>query len=127
MNVNQFRAVGVGAAFLIMFLSGFWLNRTGKPYGTLVFTIHKLIGVGIAIWLFVTVRQIHQTMPLNTFEIAAILVAALFFIATVITGSLLSLPLSRPMPDIVSRLNKVLPYFTLLSAAVTIYLLQNHR
>lgn len=125
MNNSQLRVVGAGVAFLIMFLSGFWLNRTGKPYGTLVFTIHKLIGVGIAIWLFVTVRQIHQTIPLNTFEIVAVLVAAVFFIATVTTGSLLSIPLSRPMPDIVSRLNKVLPYFTLLSTAITIYLLQN--
>jgi len=46
MNTNQLRVVSVGAGFLIMFLSGFWLSRTGKPYGTFIFTIHKLIGNG---------------------------------------------------------------------------------
>jgi hypothetical protein len=127
MNTNQLRVVSVGAGFLIMFLSGFWLSRTGKPYGTFIFTIHKLIGVGMGILLFVTVRQIHQTASLRPIEIIAVIVTVLFFIATVTTGSLLSIPISKPMPDIVSMLNKVLPYFTVLFTAVTLYLLLNRK
>ena len=122
MNTNQLRVVSAGAGFLIMFLSGFWLNRTGKPYGTFIFTIHKLIGVGMGILLFVTIRQIHQAIPLSPMEIAAVVVTALFFLAIVTTGSLLSIPISKPMPDIVLKLNKILPYFTVLSTAVTLYL-----
>jgi hypothetical protein len=106
-----------------MFLSGFWLNRTGKPYGTFIFTIHKLIGIGMGILLFVTVRQAYQTTPLGSMEIAAVVVTVLFFLAIVTTGSLLSIPISKPMPDIVPKLNKILPYFTVLSTAVTLYLL----
>ena len=123
MNTNQLRVVSVGAGFLIMFLSGFWLNRTGKPYGTFIFTIHKLIGVGMGVLLFVTVRQILQTTPLGSIEIAAVVFTVLFFLAIVTTGSLLSIPISKPMPNIVSKLNKILPYFTVLSTAVTLYLL----
>jgi hypothetical protein len=123
MNTNQLRVAGVGAGFLIMFLSGFWLSRTGKPYGTFIFPIHKLIGVGMGILLFVMVRQIHQTTSLSSIEIAAVVVTVLSFLAIVTTGSLLSIPISKPMPDIVSKLNKILPYFTVLSTTVTLYLL----
>ena len=126
MNTNLLKVSSVGAAFLIMFLSGFWLNRTGKPYATLIFTIHKVIGLGLGVLLFIMVRQAHQATSLNSVEATAVAIAVLFFIATVITGSLLSLP-NKSMPAIVSMLNKILPYFTMLSAAVTLYLLLNRK
>ena len=127
MNTNQLRVVGMGAAFIIMFLSGFWLNRTGKPYGTLIFAIHKLIGVGIGVLLFVMIKQIHQTASLASVEVIAVTVTVLFFLATVTTGSLLSVPISKPMPDIVSTLNKIFPYFTVLSTGIMLYLLLNRK
>jgi len=125
MTTDQLRVVSAGAAFLIMFLSGFRLNRTGKPYGTLIFTIHKLIGLGLGVLLFIMVKQAYQTSSLSPVEITAIAVAVLFFVATVTTGSLLSVPVSKPMPDIVSTLNKIFPYFTVLSTAAVLYLLLN--
>jgi hypothetical protein len=118
MNTNQLKIVSLAAAFLIMFLSGFWLNRTGKPYGTLIFTIHKLVGVGIGIFLFIIIRQIYQQT-----SFIAVVIVAVFFIATVVTGSLLSIPVSKPMPEIVHTLNKIFPYFTVLSTAITLYVL----
>ena len=127
MNTNQLRVVGMGAAFIIMFLSGFWLNRTGKPYGTLIFAIHKLIGVGIGVLLFVMIKQIHQTASLTSTEVIAVTITVLFFLATVTTGSLLSVPISKPMPDIVSTLNKIFPYFTVLSTGIMLYLLLNRK
>jgi len=127
MNTNQARVISLGVGFLIMILSGFWLSRTGKPYGMLVFAIHKLIGVGQGILLFATVRQMHQTASLSPDEIAAVAATGLFFVAAVTTGSLLSIPVSKPMPDFVSTLNKILPYVTVLSAAVTLYLLLRRR
>jgi hypothetical protein len=68
-----------------------------------------------------------NTASLRPIEIIAVIVTVLFFIATVTTGSLLSIPISKPMPDIVSMLNKVLPYFTVLFTAVTLYLLLNRK
>lgn len=127
MNYDLLKIIGLGIAFLAMFLSGFWLNRTGKPYGALIFAVHKLIGVGIGIFLFITVRQIHQTIPLSPKEIALIAITVLAFIATVTTGSLLSVPVSKPMPVIVSTLNKIFPYFTVLATVITLYFLLNRR
>ena len=127
MSTNQVRAVSVGAGFLILILSGFWLGRTGKPYGALIFAIHKLIGVGIGILLFITVRQMHQTAPLSPVGTAAVAVTGLFFVGSVTTGSLLSIPVAKPMPDAVSMLNRILPYVTVISTAVTLYLLLDRR
>ena len=126
MNTNQLRLASVGAGLLIMFLSGFWLNRTGKPYGTLIFTIHKLIGVGIGVLLFIMIKQAYQTASFGPIELVAVAVTVLFFIATVTTGSLLSIPVAKPMPPIVSTLNKIFPYFTVLSTAWALYVLFNH-
>jgi len=127
MNANLLRVVSMGVGFVIMFLSGFWLNRTGKPYGTLIFTVHKLIGLGMGILLFIIVREIYQTVSFRPMETIAVIVTVLFFIATVTTGSLLSIPLSKPMPAIVSILNKVFPYCTALFTAVTLYLLLSRK
>jgi len=127
MNANQLRFAGIGAGLIIMFISGFWLNRTGKPYGNLIFTIHKAIGLGMGILLFIMVKQANQLSSFSPFEIAAIVLTVLFFIATVTTGSLLSIPVSKPMPEIVSILNKIFPYFTLLSTLGTLYLLLDRK
>jgi len=127
MSTNQLRIAGIGAGFVIMFLSGFWLNRTGKPYGTLIFTIHKVIGLGMGFLLFIMVKQSNQITPFSSPEMIAVVVTVLFFIATVTTGSLLSIPVSKPMPDIVSTLNKIFPYITVLSIGVTLYLLLTRK
>jgi len=117
----------MGAAFIIMFLSGFWLNRTGKPYGTLIFAVHKFFGVGIGVLLFIMVKQMHQAEPLKMVEWIVVAVMILFFIATVTTGSLLSVPISKPMPGIVTTLNKTFPYLTVLSTIVALFVLLNRK
>lgn len=127
MNTNQLRLVRVAAGLLIMFLSGFWLNRPGKPYGTFIFSIHKLIGVGIGVLLFIMIKQAYQTVSFRPIELVAVAVTVLFFIATVTSGSLLSIPVGKPMPPIVSTLNRIFPYFTVLSTAWVLYILFNHK
>jgi len=127
MNTNQLRIIGIGAGFLIMFLSGFWLNRTGKPYGTLIFTIHKAIGLGMGILLFIMVKQANQLTSFSSIEITAVAVTVLIFLATVTTGSLLSIPVSKPMPEIVSTLNKIFPYITVIFTGMTLYLLLTRK
>jgi hypothetical protein len=121
MSTVRFRVVIVGLSFLFIFLSGFWLSRTGKPYNGLIFTIHKLVGLAMGVFLIMTIKQVHQVAPLGPVEITAIVVTALFFAATVTMGSLLSI--GKPMPTVISMMNKLFPYPTVLSTVVTLYLL----
>ena len=121
MNIMGSQLVTTGAFFLFIFLSGFWLNHWGRPYGMALVTLHKLIGLGAGIFLGLTVYRVHQAAPLNAAQIAAIAVTVLLFVVNVATGSLLST--NKPMPEAVSLVNKWLPYLTVVSTGGLIYLL----
>jgi hypothetical protein len=125
MSTNQLRVVSAGLFFLFIFLSGFWLSRTGKPYSGIILTIHKLIGLAAGVFLVMTVYRIHRVAPLSPVEITAIVVTVLFFAGTVTAGGLLSI--DKPMPAAISMMHKLFPYLTVLSTAVTLYLLLSHK
>ena len=115
------RVVVTGALLAVLLLSGFWTTRAGKPYSTLPFTIHKLSGLAAGILLAIIVYKAHQTAPLNPVEIAVVAVTVMFFAGTVVAGGLLSV--NEQASTIVLKLHQVLPVLSLLSTAVTLYLL----
>ena len=102
--------ISAGLFFLFIFLSGFRLNRTRMPHSTLVLTVHKFVGLGLAVFLGLTVYRVNQANPLTPIQVTIIIVTVLLFVINVITGSLLST--NKPMPSAVSTLNKLLPYLT---------------
>ena len=92
----------------------------GKPYGMLLVTVHKLIGLALGVYLGWMVYQTHKVIPLNATKIIAVVVTMLFFAVNVATGSLLST--NKPMLEAVSIINKFFPYLTVVSTGVMIYL-----
>jgi hypothetical protein len=60
------RVIVAGVFFLLIFLSGIWLSRTGRPLNVGISTIHKLISLAAGIFLLVTIYQRNQVIPLNT-------------------------------------------------------------
>ncbi len=125
MNIFQLRFVNTGIFFILIFASGYWLHHFGRPYGAILFNVHKLIGFGLFVFLFVRIFQLHQTTPLNTLEWAACLIAALSFLATIVFGGLVSI--AKPMSSFVSLAHKLLPYLTVLSTAAGLYLLLGRK
>lgn len=109
----------------MIFASGYWLHHSGKPYGAILFTVHKLIGFGLFVLLVVRVFQLDRTAPLSAIEWIAFAVAALSFIATIVFGGLVSI--DRSWPAFVPLLHKLLPYLTVLSTAGSLYLLFRQR
>ena len=120
MNLIGSKLISVGAFFLFIFLSGLWMSHTGRQHGMLPVTVHKLIGLALGVYLGWTVYQTHKVIPLSSTQIIAVAVTALFFAVNVATGSLLST--NKPMPEVVSLMNKWLPYLTVASTGVMIYL-----
>jgi hypothetical protein len=113
--------ISAGLFFFFIFLSGFWLSRTGKPYSTLIFTIHKLVGLALGIFLILTVYRVHQLGTFTPVQIAVIVVTVLLFITTVAAGGMLSV--DKPMPLVVSWMHKLLPYVAVLSTGGCLLLL----
>ena len=121
MSIDQTRIVGTGLFYLFIFISGFWLSRSGKPYNGIVLTIHKLISLAAVVFLAITIHRINQVAQLSAIELTAGVVTGLFFLGTIITGGLLSV--DKPMPVVVLRMHQITPFLTVLSTAATLYLL----
>ena len=125
MSTTQVRVVGAGVAFLAIFLSGIWVSLTGKPYSTLSFTVHKLVGLALGVLLGVIVYQTNQSASLGAVQIAAIVVTVLLFVATVAAGGVLSVV--EEVPAVALRLHQIVPILAVLSTAGTLYLLLSGR
>jgi hypothetical protein len=110
-----------GASFLVIFIAGFILHNSGKPYNTALFTLHKLVSIAVVIFLVSTVIKIHRVTPLTSLQIITLVITALLFLATVATGGMLSV--DKVWPPVVSTIHKILPFLTLLSTSASLYLL----
>ena len=117
--MNQTTIISTTLFFLIIFIFGYWLQYTGKPYNSTTFNVHKLVGVIALLYLGVVVYQANKTSPLDTGVWVICSLSLLFFRATIISGGFTSLDKS---PKALQVLHKVLPYFTLLSTIATLYI-----
>jgi hypothetical protein len=122
MNTMLLKILGIGLLFLFTFLTGFWLSRAGKPFGMLLFTAHKLIALGALVFLAVTIVRMHQAGPLPPVALAFAGLAAMCFLVTLISGSLMSI--DQPLPAFLLKVHGVAPYLTLVSSAICLILIQ---
>ena len=113
--------LGEGLFFVSIFLSGYWLSRSEKPYNVVVLTIHKLIAVAAFVLLAVIMIQSNRQATLSTIELVAGVIAGMFFLSLIVTGGLLSS--DGQMPAVVSMLHKIAPYLTLIFSAIALYFL----
>jgi hypothetical protein len=117
------RIIGTGVLFLLVFLSGVWLNNSGKPIGVVILTIHKLIGLAALIFIGATIYQLNQAAQLTALESGAAAITGLLFVVTIITGGLLST--GQPVTAAILTLHRIGPVLTMLSTVTTLYLLAN--
>lgn len=119
------RVLIAGLCFLVVFILGFWLRGSGRPYNGLLLTIHKLVAVGVLVFLIVMISQLNRVSRLSGLELTVALVALLLFLGTIATGALLTA--DKPMPAIVSTMHLITPFLTVLSTAGTLYMLLSRR
>jgi hypothetical protein len=123
-GAGPLRWIAAGAFYVVILASGFWLARTGKPYGGIVFNLHKLVSLAGIVALGITIYRTGRAGALGAIEWTVAIAAGAFFLGTMVTGGLLSLPIDLPMPAVVGRLHRVTPYLTALSTAAGLYLLR---
>ena len=111
-----------GLIFVVIFASGYWLSRAGKPYNVIVLTVHKLISLAAVVFLVIFMIQSNRVAALSAMELVAGVATGLFLLGLMVTGGLLSV--DKQMPPVVLRLHQIAPYLTVAAAAVALYLLQ---
>lgn len=110
-----------GIFFIVLLATGIWLSITGRPLDTLVFTIHKLVGVGILVYLIVTAYRANQLFHLNFSELAISVVTVVLLISTIVAGGVLSIETS--VPAIIWLIHQIGPILVVLSAVLMLYML----
>ena len=123
--MNQIRIVSTGLLYLLIFASGFWLSRTGRPFNGVILTIHKLISLAALAFLVITTIRLHPLATLGALELVAPAITGLLFLGTIVTGGLLST--DQRMPAAILTMHRITPFLTVLSTAVTLYLLVSRR
>jgi hypothetical protein len=121
MSTGQLRLAGAGLFFLVIFASGFWLSRSGKPYNGILFNVHKLIALGALVLFVMTLYRTNQADALRVAELIAALVTGLLALTLLVTGGLSSI--EKPMPEFVVTLHHIAPYLAVISTGVTLFLL----
>jgi uncharacterized membrane protein YedE/YeeE len=121
MNAAALKLAGIAAGFVLIFLTGFWLNRSGKPYSPVLFNVHKFIVLGLAAYLVVTVVQMGRAAPLASLQIAVLVIAAVCFVATIVSGGLSNL--EQPIATVARHIHQFGPYLTLAASGASLYLL----
>ena len=117
MSANYFSIAILGLLFLFIFLTGYFLSRSGKPFNFLVLTIHKIITLAALVYL----SSLFYQVPLNSLKIGVIAATGIFFVGAIITGGLLST--NKTMPAVVFRLHQITPWLTVLSTVAILFLL----
>ena len=117
------QAVLAAAALLLaVFVLGFWLRRSGKPYSGLVMTVHKLAALAVLVLFILTVYRVTQATPLDNPDLLAAALTVAVFVAAIISGGVVSL--DRPTSPIARALHWVTPFLTIAGIAATYFLLR---
>jgi hypothetical protein len=130
MSILTSKTAICGLLLILTLVSGVWLSHSGKPFNSMIFTIHKLLALATVIIIGVNVYHLYRAMDANTLvALGVIAVSGLLFLALFISGAVLSLipagllSLEKPASEAILRIHQVTPLLALVSAMGTIYLL----
>jgi len=124
MGISQMKIVLTLVGFVLIFLSGYLLYRSGQPFNAGILALHKLISVAAIVYLVVIVLNVNMMAPLNQSELIVCIITGLLFLGAVATGGILSA--SKNLPAVVQTLHKVLSVLTVLST-IAMFLLFRRR
>jgi hypothetical protein len=114
--------LGAAALFVVVFVLGFLLRRSGKPFSGVVLTVHKLVSLAVLILFILTVNRINTATPLASAALAAAVLTGVIFVVAIVSGGLAST--DKPAPAIALTLHRVTPFVTIAGVSVTFFLLR---
>lgn len=110
-----------GILLLLIIVFGFFVSGRGKPYNPFIFGIHKLLSVGLFVFLAINIVRLNQVSPLSPITTGICVIFGVFFFITMVTGGVISV--EKEMPKIFSSLHKLLPYASMIFFAVSFFFL----
>lgn len=121
MDTNLLQVIGTLIFFIIIYVSGYSLNRTGKPYKTITFNTHKLISLVLIAFLIIKIYNIKQIYELSSLEWIMSVITGILFLIGIISGGFMSI--DKSLSETVLTIHKVTSFLTVFATAVLLYLL----
>ncbi len=121
MELTDLNTLGLGALALVVFLSGFWLSRSGKPYASALVNVHKLTDLVAILLLGRAVVEASRTAAQTALQLGLAGLGGILILALLISGGLLST--NKPMPPWLPWLHRVAPFLLLGTAAAMLILM----
>ncbi len=110
-----------GIAFLLTLAFGVWVSQGGKPYNSILFSIHKLIALGAVILTAIQIPRALQNAELNAALITLIVVMGLCVVALFATGALMSADKLNYV--VMLTVHRIAPLVAVIAMAAAVYLL----
>ncbi len=110
-----------GLLWLLTLISGVWLTNSGRPLNASIFAAHKIIVLLTIIATVWTIYQLTKGVEMRTIESSTIVITGILLLVAFISGALLSF--DKLVNDALLNTHRVTPFLTLVSTAVTLYLL----
>ncbi|MBN1117341.1 MAG: hypothetical protein JXA77_09070 [Bacteroidales bacterium] len=123
MKLIDQKFVLTGVLYILILLSGIWLSRTGKPYNSGIFTIHKLFVLGTLIFLGITLFKGFQFSEASSLLKLCLVLSCFLLITVFVTGAVISIVEEPFLP--VLWTHRVVPYISLIILSVTLVLYRN--
>ena len=120
MDTTVLRIGGAVLLALLIYATGYWMKARGKLNGV-VLNVHKLLAVAAAVLLGVTFFQVNKAFGVGGGEVLGLVIAGVIFLATIITGGLVSARIKKP--KVIHIAHRVLPHLTIIASAVILFLL----
>lgn len=114
-NVLLIFAAGTAA----LFATGYRLKKLGRPFKALPLTRHKLLGVGVFIYLVVTVVRVNRAESLSGPEWGLCLAAGALFLAALASGGWLGA--ARKEARFAGTMHRILPRLAVIAAIALFY------
>ena len=77
--------------FVLTIAAGFWVSKTGKPYNTGIFTLHKLLALAVVVLTTISINSFLKTTTSTSLITILIILAGLSVIALFATGALMNI------------------------------------
>jgi hypothetical protein len=111
-----------GSILFLTLVFGLWLSLAGRPYNGLLFTIHKLVALGMVIVTAAQVYQVFKVTDAPALVIAALVLAGICVVALFATGAWLSIGPQRY--DLMLTIHRIALVVVTVTMAAIVYLLK---
>jgi 4-amino-4-deoxy-L-arabinose transferase-like glycosyltransferase len=98
-----------GILAIAVFISGIWLRKTGEPYKTGIFALHKITVVATAVFIVLIVIQHLRVLNFAGTGLILFVLSVIFFLVAFVSGAVLSFEnTARDFLKIIHRISSVL-------------------